>query len=100
MPAVVNVNPDNMTNSLVRNLPVAKFYYRGSHTHPIRRTVLVIESNTNFIKGYEVRCGNEVSEPSDDHIRSYRRSKIARIGDYSRPKVRDDDYASTRGCSE
>jgi hypothetical protein len=73
-----------MTKTLVRNLPVAKFHYQGSHTHPIRRTVLVIESNTKFIKGYEVRCGNEVAEPNDDHIRSYSRSKIARLGDYSR----------------
>lgn len=70
----------------VSKLPVAKFYYQGNHSHPVRRTVLVIEETKDQFKGYELREGkttrslNEVS----GHIKSYRKDKIAKYGDYSR----------------
>jgi hypothetical protein len=33
----------------VARLPVAKFYYQGNHTHPVRRTVLIIEDTKESI---------------------------------------------------
>lgn len=45
---------------LVERKPLARFYYQGSHTHPIRRTVLIIEETETHLRGYEFRCGNEV----------------------------------------
>jgi len=68
----------------VKELPVARFYYKGSHSHPIRRTVLVIEENSTIITGYELREGNKTRNYTDNVIRSYRKDKIAKFGDYSR----------------
>jgi hypothetical protein len=62
----------------VKNNPVARFYYKGSHTHPVRRTVLVIESTDTLIKGYELREGNEVRTASQAPIKTFKRSKIAK----------------------
>lgn len=64
---------------LVNTYPVAKFYYKGSHSHPVRRTVLVTESNELLIIGYEVRAGSEVYSPAKAKIKSYSRAKIAKI---------------------
>jgi hypothetical protein len=64
---------------LVNNYPVAKFYYKGNHSHPVRRTVLVTESNDWLIIGYEVRAGSEVYSPAKAKIKSYSRAKIAKI---------------------
>lgn len=72
---------------LVRNLPVAKFYYQGSHSHPVRRTVLVVENNRNFIRGYEIREGKNVRSASKDCIKSYKKSEIAKYGDYCRLRM-------------
>jgi hypothetical protein len=65
--------------SLVRNLPVARFYYAGSHSHPVRRTVLVIESTSRRITGFELREGSEVRDFKNAPIKSYRRVKIAKV---------------------
>ncbi len=65
--------------SLVRNLPVARFYYQGSHSHPVRRTILVIESTSRKITGFELREGSEVRDYRSAPIKSYRRVKIAKI---------------------
>lgn len=67
-----------MKYEIVKTLPVARFWYKGSHTHPVRRTVLVTESNRNFICGYELRDGNVVRTAAKAPIKSYRRDKIAR----------------------
>lgn len=67
-----------MKYEIVKNLPVARFWYKGSHTHPVRRTVLVTESNKNFICGYELRDGNIVRTASKAPIKSYRRDRIAK----------------------
>lgn len=64
---------------LVKSSPVAFFYYKGSHSHPVRRTVLVITTTVHLITGYELREGSEVRNYSKAPIRSYRRNKIARV---------------------
>lgn len=65
---------------IVRNMPVARFYYQGSHSHPVRRTVLVIENAKNYIRGYELRDGSIVRPATKAPIKTYRKTKIARIG--------------------
>lgn len=62
----------------VRHLPVAKFFYKGTHTHPIRRTILVIESTSRWIRGYELREGNITREFKDAPIKTYSRVRIAK----------------------
>jgi len=69
--------------------PVAKFYYQGTHSHPIRRTVLLIEETDTFLRGYEFRAGNTVRSVSEamSEIKTYRKDRIARWGDYSRLRM-------------
>jgi hypothetical protein len=67
-----------MKYDLVDNVPVARFWYKGNHTHPVRRTVLVTESTKTYIKGYELRDGNIVRTASKAPIKTYTRSKIAK----------------------
>jgi len=69
---------------LVKALPVAKFYYQGSHTHPVRRTVLVTEVTTTTIRGYEVREGATIRPFTSAPVKSYTRNKIAKIGQCGR----------------
>lgn len=64
---------------LVNTHPVARFYYKGSHSHPIRRTVLIIENTENMIRGYEVREGKIIRSTSNAPVKSYSKSKIARF---------------------
>lgn len=68
--------------NLVRNQPVARFFYRGDHVHPVRRTVLVVENTKDMIIGYEVRCGNNVVDTKNAPIKSYRKDRITRYGQY------------------
>ena len=49
---------------LVNTHPVARFYYKGGHSHPIQRTVLITESTDTHITGYEVRAGKIVRQPN------------------------------------
>jgi hypothetical protein len=67
-----------MKYDIVDNVPVARFWYKGNHTHPVRRTVLVTESTKTHIKGYELRDGNVVRTASKSPIKTYIRSKIAK----------------------
>ena len=67
-----------MKYAIVKTMPVAKLYYKGNHTHPVRRTVLVIESNKNYIRGYELREGNEIRSAEKAPIKTYSRAKIAK----------------------
>lgn len=62
----------------VTNYPVARFWYKGSHTHPVRRTVLVIESTKEYITGYELREGNTVRVGAKAPVKTYCRTKIAK----------------------
>ena len=74
---------------LVASKPVARFYYKGSHSHPVRRTVLVIDARENMIVGYEIREGDEVRsvEEAVAHVKSYKKDKIAKWGDYKRLRM-------------
>jgi hypothetical protein len=67
-----------MKYDLVPTRPVARFWYKGSHTHPVRRTVLVIESTKEYIRGYELREGNVVRTAGNAPVKTYTRSRIAR----------------------
>jgi hypothetical protein len=69
---------------LVKALPVAKLYYQGSHTHPVRRTLLVTEVTPTVIRGYEVREGAITRPFASAPIKSYTRNKIAKIGQCGR----------------
>jgi hypothetical protein len=70
----------------VARLPVAKFYYQGNHTHPVRRTVLIIEDTKEQFVGYELREGRITRSLAEagKFIKSYRKDRIAKWGDYSR----------------
>lgn len=61
-------------------LPVAKFYYKGkSHSHPVRRTILIIESDASYITGYELREGSEVRSFHKAPVKTFLKSKIAKV---------------------
>jgi len=73
---------------LVRNLPVLRFYYQGeSHTHPVRRVVAVIKVTRNTYTGYELREGSVIRTQGDAPIKSYRKDKIAKIGQIDKRRV-------------
>lgn len=63
---------------LVGNSPVARFYYKGNHSHPIRRTVLIVDSNDTHIVGYEVREGSIVRTVAEAPVKTYSRVNIAK----------------------
>ena len=75
--------------NLVSKKPVARFYYQGAHSHPVRRTVLVIEETDTLITGYEFRAGNTVRtrEEALESIKTYRKDRIPKWGDYSRLRM-------------
>lgn len=62
---------------VVRNQPVARFYYQGSHSHPVRRTIVVTRSHRRYIEGYELREGSITRDISEAPIKKYRRDRIA-----------------------
>jgi hypothetical protein len=63
----------------VKDSPVAKFYYKGDHTHLIRRIIVIIESNEKLITGYELREGSCVRQFKDAPIKSFRKDRIAKV---------------------
>lgn len=66
---------------------LVRFYYQGeSHSHPVRRVVVIKEDHPDFYRGYEIRAGNTVRtlEEAKTTIRTYRKDRIAKYGDYSR----------------
>lgn len=68
-------------NELVRNLPVARFHYKGrSHHAPVRRVVLVTTSDKNRITGYEMREGKIVRSIEDAPIKTYLKRRVATRG--------------------
>ena len=71
----------------VRERPVAKFFYKGDHTHPVRRTVMLIESKPRFIRGYELREGAEVRDFREAPIKTYTKRKIARVKDIDARRI-------------
>lgn len=72
------------TYKVVQKRPAAKFFYKGSHTHPVRRTVLVIEDKPEVLVGYEIREGKTLRPMQKAKIKSYRKDRIAQGGDYCR----------------
>lgn len=80
----------------LRNQPVARFYYKGKHTHPVRRTVLLIEVNRRWIRGYELREGSTERTFAEAPIKTYTRKKIATLTQLdSRSPKRSDVPVST-----
>jgi hypothetical protein len=67
-----------MKYELVKNMPVARFFYKGTHTHPVRRTILIIEQTREFIRGYELREGNEVRVAAKAPVKTFKRDRIAK----------------------
>jgi hypothetical protein len=67
-----------MKLKLIESNPVARFYYKGNHTHPVRRTVLLVEATEDHIRGYELREGNAVRNGSEAPFKTYLRSNIAK----------------------
>lgn len=71
--------------STVNNKNVARFYYKGNHSHPVRREVIVVEDNLVNLIGYEVREGNVVRDFKHGlPLKSYRKNNIATYGSYCR----------------
>lgn len=69
-----------------------RFYYQGTHSHPVRRTVAIIEVKNGIATGYELRQGNTVrARLGDAPVKSYKVDKIAKIGqlDARRPLRRE-----------
>lgn len=66
-----------MKYEIIENMPVARFWYKGTHTHPVRRTILIIEENENFIRGYELREGRIVRKAKESPVKTYRHDRIA-----------------------
>lgn len=70
---------------LIRNLPVWKFFYRGTHSKPVRTTLAVTEVNGDVVKGYVLRRGNEVfARLQDAPIKSFKKSEMATVRGSSR----------------
>lgn len=69
------------TVKLVRNLPVWKFFYKGSHSKPIRTTLAVVAVTPTVVTGYVLRRGNEVAPSLQTaKIQSFKKSGIACMG--------------------
>lgn len=65
---------------LIRNLPVWKFFYKGTHSKPVRTTLAVTEVRGDVVKGYVLRRGNSVcGRLQDAPIKSFKKSDIALI---------------------
>lgn len=86
MAASIKLPNGTKVYGLAAHRPVARFYYQGTHSHPVRRTVLVIENKSNVIVGYELREGSTVRTFAEarQSVKSYRKDRIARWGDYCR----------------
>jgi hypothetical protein len=67
-----------MKYPILRKKPVAFFLYKGNHSHAVKRTVLLIEANKHYLKGYELREGSLVRKFSKAPIKSYLKEKIAK----------------------
>lgn len=68
----------------VKTRPVARFYYQGSHSHPVRRTVILIEQTNDLIVGYEVREGYKTRSIKNAPVKTFKRSRIARVSQIDR----------------
>lgn len=65
---------------LIRNLPVWKFFYKGTHSKPVRTTLAVINVKNDIVTGYVLRRGNEVcTRLQDAKVASFKKSEIAPV---------------------
>jgi hypothetical protein len=67
-----------MKYNIVPTLPVARFWYKGNHSHPVRRTILVTTQDKDSITGYELREGSKVRPAKYAPVKTFMRSKIAK----------------------
>jgi len=72
--------------TLVRNLPVARFYYQGHHTHPVRRVVAITNETRTTFTGYELREGSEL-RTGDLPVKTFRKDRVAEIGQIDKRRV-------------
>lgn len=87
---------------IVKDKPLARFFYRGtSHSHPVRRSVLIISTNKNHITGYEVREGEIVRDLENAPVKTFRKDRIPNYGDYWRLRRynRPAEQSTLRRCS-
>jgi hypothetical protein len=61
---------------IIRNRPVARFRYKGSHTKPVRREVFVTEIRRDVITGYETLSGRMACDLDAANLKSFTRDKI------------------------
>jgi len=73
----LRINMNSTQHELVKTRPAAKFFYKGTHSHPVKRTVLITEQEKEYFKGYEVREGGTVRDIEEAPIKSFRIDKIA-----------------------
>ncbi|MHA2427796.1 MAG: hypothetical protein ACXADB_07215 [Candidatus Hermodarchaeia archaeon] len=76
----------NQKYTLVRNLPVARFYYQGHHTHPVRRVIVITKQTRTSITGYELREGS-VLRTGNFPVKTFRKDRIAEIGQLDKRRV-------------
>lgn len=72
---------------IFRESSIAKFFYKGSHSHPVRRTIMIIDDKENHIIGYELREGKSQRDISNAPIKSYRKDKIAKIKQVDKRRI-------------
>lgn len=79
-------NEFSVLSKMVARKPIATFYYTGNHTHPVRRVVAVIAETKTHLIAYELREGLTVRTPRQAirAIKTYRKERIAKWGDYCR----------------
>lgn len=65
---------------VIKTKPVAKFFYKGTNSRPVSRTVLITENKGKVFLGYEIQQGNTVRDVSKAPIKSYRKDWIATVG--------------------
>lgn len=62
---------------VIKNKPVATFRYKGTHSKPVRRVVLITNKTRDTITGYQLREGNDTWDIEDASIKSFSIDKIA-----------------------
>lgn len=75
--------PETTDYAILRNKPVARFRYRGSHSKPVRRELYLTEVRRNAITGYETREGNTIRSIDEAVIKTFSRDKIVDLERFS-----------------
>lgn len=63
---------------ITSHYPLAKFYYKGNHSHPVRRTILIIETDKEHLTGYELREGSITRDLKEAPVKTYKKKNIAK----------------------